>query len=203
MAEHLLNAQSALGGYSTTYSDTCLKEIDKLQIVSLAVPENGLADLNTALQLLWNVSFPGAGECLRPNSVAIEEQTVSASLLGLQADQCLVVIENNDNSDDLSDQHAAMRFLQSTLADKAYLTEQSDSLAVLEMQGSLTLPALERICMLDLYQFDSSSVARTLMEHLSVIIEFPAKDCVRLYAPRSMADDFLHAVETSLVHVAP
>jgi sarcosine oxidase subunit gamma len=203
MAEHSLRSDSALGGYSATYGDTRVQEISNIQVVSIAVPRNGLSDLNKTLQELWSVSFPEAGKCLRLDEVAMETRSVTASLLGLQADQCLAVFENRDTSDDLLLQHSAMNYLQTRLDNSAYLTEQSDGLAVLEIQGSLTEATLERICMLDISRFNSSSVARTLMEHLSVIIEFPAENHARLYSPRSMSGDFLHAIETSLVHVAP
>ena len=117
--------------------------------------------------------------------------------MGLQADQCLISIDS-----DLLADHQAFAHLKTALAETAYITDQSDSLAVLDLQGSLAQPALERICMLDLSLFDSSTVARTVMEHLSVVIEIPSSQHARLYSPRSSAKSFLHAIQTSLSNVS-
>ena len=168
-----------------------------MQLVSMAVPIGGTSALDDRLQSLWNVNFPQAGKCIRANDASIAGFKTTIALMGLQADQCLISIDS-----DLLADHQAFAHLKTALAETAYITDQSDSLAVLDLQGSLAQPALERICMLDLSLFDSSTVARTVMEHLSVVIEIPSSQHARLYSPRSSAKSFLHAIQTSLSNVS-
>ena len=196
MADFSLTPDSALAASSQMFEDTLLQEVADLQLVSVAVPNNGLQDLNERLQSLCKADFPQAGTCTRCGDVTIAEHNATMTLLGLQADQCLLSIESESLAS-----HQAYAYLRTELAGTAYLTDQSDSLAILDVKGALTLPALERICMLDLSKFSSPAVARTMMEHLSVIIELPSSQHARLYSPRSSARSFLHAVQTSLSNV--
>lgn len=84
----------------------------------------------------------------------------------------------------------------------AVTTDQSDSWAALRLRGPLARAALERICMIDLHPaaFGQDRVARTLMEHLNVIIICTNIDDYLLLSARSSAVSFLHAVETSLTN---
>ena len=196
MADFSLTPDSPLAGYSQMFEDTRLQEVSDLQLVSLAVPNDGLHALNERLQSVCKAKFPKAGTCTRVNDATIAGHNASVTLLGLQADQCLMSFQSESLP-----VHQAYAYLRSELAGTAYLTEQSDSLAVLDVKGALALPALERICMLDLSIFNASTVARTMMEHLSVIVELPSAQQARLYSPRSSAKSFLHAVQTSLNNV--
>ena len=196
MADFSLTPDSPLAGYSLMFEDTLLQEVTGLQLASVAVPHNGLQGLNARLQSLCKADFPQAGLCTRVYDLSIAGNNSTVTLLGLQADQCLLSVESKSLP-----VHQAYSQLQSELEDTAYLTDQSDSLAVLDVKGALALPALERIIMLDLSVFSSSTVARTMMEHLSVIIELPSPQHARLYSPRSSAKSFLHAVQTSLNNV--
>lgn len=196
MAELSLTSDSPLAGYSQIVEETLLQEITTLQIVSMAVPKGGLSALNSQLLKLLSVGFPQAGECLRADDIPIGEHNTKITLLGLQAEQCLLSIDSASLPD-----HHAYAHLKTELADTAYLTEQSDSYAVLDIKGDLVHPALERVCMLDLSLFGATTAARTMMEHLSVVIELPTPRHARLYSPRSTAGSFLHAMQTSLNNV--
>ena len=196
MADFSLTPDSPLAGYSQMFEDTLLQEVSDLQLVSLAVPNDGLHALNERLQSLCKAKFPKAGTCTRVDDATIAGHKAAVALLGLQSDQCLLSIQSESLP-----VHQAYAFLRSELAGTAYLTEQSDSLAVLDVNGALALPALERICMLDLSIFNASTVARTMMEHLSVIVELPSAQHARLYSPRSSAKSFSHAVQISLNNV--
>ena len=90
------------------------------------------------------------------------------------------------------------------LGPAAYVTDQSDSWAMLRIAGAGARAALERICMLDLdaAAFPEGRVARTVMEHLAAIILRDGPDSFLLMSPRSSARSFLHAVELSVENVS-
>jgi len=192
----MLTASSPLNGYSKAFNDTLVREISTLAIVSIAVPRNGLDALNERLASFSAVSFPQTGQCIRTSDVVLADTPTALVVYGLQSDQCFVVAELNGVST-----QDFFELLCAELGPAAYLTDQSDSWAVLDVEGSLVNQAMERLCMLDLTTFTASDVARTTMEHLSVIIEKPADDRVRLYSPRSSARSFLHAITTSILNV--
>ena len=89
------------------------------------------------------------------------------------------------------------------LGEIAYYTDQSDSWAMLRISGPRARSILERVCPLDLHQdvFAVGAVARTMMEHLAVIILRTDKDAFLLMSPRSSASSFLHTLETTIEHV--
>ena len=179
-----------------TFGDTTLHEINSLCIVSLAIPAGKRQALNSQLQKHWNVSIPDTGTCVRGSDTQLASEETSFALFGLQKEQCLMLIDSA-----AIDPAEALPRIHELLGNDAYIVDLSDSFVVLEVKGRLMLPALERICMLDLSSFNEGVVARTVMEHLSVIIERPAADCVRLYSPRSSAVSFLEAVRVSIQNV--
>lgn len=192
----MLSAMSPLSGYTNTFQDTSVREVSSLVILSVSVPLDGLSALNQKLNELWQTCFPGTGQCTRIDRARLQGLASSAELYGLQLDQCFLVAEPADKS-----ARDIVSHIYDALGPVAYLSDQSDSWAVLDIHGRLSLPALERICMLDLDSMQSSHVARTTMEHLSVIVEKRDIDHLRLYSPRSSASSFLHAVTTSFQNV--
>ncbi len=184
MADLSLEPESALGGYTQNFGDTHLREVTGLDIVSIAVSSGARDALSTLLQEKIGLPWPATG--------TIERAGDEAALLGLQADQCFRV--------SASQQQNPVTELACLVGDAAYLTDQSDSWVVLELDGASSVSALERICPIDLSdnEFGALNVARTSMEHISVIIERPDTHRFRLYSPRSSAHSFLHAVTTSL-----
>jgi len=97
---------------------------------------------------------------------------------------------------ELNDSDLSM--LAQELATTAAVTDQSDSWVVLEVSGERSHDVLERICPIDLHdsQFPDGAVARTMMEHLSVIVVRSSNRFV-LLSPRSSADSFRHALTQS------
>lgn len=197
MGNFELSAVSALDGYTGSFDTTYACEVGNLVIVSITIPRGGLQAVNSKLSRLWQTTFPNTGECIRIGDAQLAGQNVTLVLYGLQSDQCFLVAETDNHSTQNMLDH-----LNSELGPVAYLTDQSDSWAVLDIDGALTITAMERICMLDLASYTSSQVARTTMEHLSVIVEKQGDERVRLYSPRSSAASFLHAVTTSLHNVS-
>ena len=98
----------------------------------------------------------------------------------------------------------AVETVRAALGPAAYVTDQSDSWAMLRIAGAGIRAALERICPLDLDDevFPQGRVARTAMEHLSAIILRDGEDSFLLMSPRSSARSFLHAVELSAENVS-
>lgn len=188
MSEQTLRAVSALDNFSQTIGATHVREITPVTIVSISTPLDGHEQLNLQLEKSIGLQIPAIGK--------INRQSQSLTVLGLQADQCFMV--------SLSEQIDPANALKAKLGNTGYLTDQSDSWVVLEIDGPLSRRALERICPLDLAMgiFNEDMVARTSMEHLSVIIEHPEKNCFRLYSPRSSASSFLHAITESLSNVS-
>jgi len=187
--DQTLSAVSALNGFSQSIGSTKIREVTPVTIVSIATPLGGHEPLNTLLEKSTGLQLPAAGKINRSNE--------SLAVLGLQSDQCFLV--------SLEEQRDPANTLKAMLGTAGYLSDQSDSWAVLEINGPLSRSALERICPLDLAAevFTEESVARTSMEHLSVIIEKPGTLCYRLYSPRSSAQSFLHALTLSLSNVSP
>ena len=84
------------------------------------------------------------------------------------------------------------------------MTLQSDNWVGVRISGTRSRDALERICPLDLHPdvFGIDQVARTVMEHLGVIILREDKDSFLMLSASSSAKSFLHAIETSIHNVA-
>lgn len=187
MNNTMLSAVSPLNGFTQNYGETLLKENAQMHIISIATALGQHQQLDQQLKTHFGIGLPAVGKVNRNNQ--------GESLLGLQADQCFMVASTLQND--------PVNALAAQLADTAYLSDQSDSWAILELDGPCALPALERICTIDLDEavFLTDSMARTSMEHLSVIIERPTSSLFRLYSPRSSAQSFLHAVTVSLNNV--
>lgn len=188
MPESTLEAHSALNELSITRGDTRIWECPPMSIVSISTPLGGKQYLDDQLNLAFGIRLPATGKVSRKGD--------TLALLGLQSDQCFL-IGNEQWPDPVA--HVAL-----LLDNCAYLTDQSDSWAALSIKGPLSRSALERVCPIDIAVgvFDISCVARTAMEHLSVIIEQPEPDTFRLYSPRSSAQNFAEIICTSLDHVA-
>ena len=116
-------------------------------------------------------------------------------LLGLQQDQVFALFNHGGNR--------PVAEIEKAVGGAGYYTDQSDSWAILRLTGAAAIPALERICTLDLdtAAFPIGAGARTGMEHLNVILLREEADGFILMSARSSAASFLHAVETSVRNV--
>lgn len=188
MANYQLNEVSPGQQTLHSFDGLTVREITSTAILSCAVNPAQSGDvsavLNTTLQLNW----PSIGNCTT---------AANASCLGLQPDQCFVLLENGQKDDQTSAQDTV-----SALQTVAAVTDQSDAWIIVEISGERVRDALERICPIDLdpERFVENSVARTSMEHLSVIIVRRGEGFLML-SPRSSADSFLHCVVQSAEYV--
>ena len=192
MADFALTARTPLDGYARTFGSVALAELAGLALVSAAVPQGGDAAFAAALAEGIGASRPATGE-------SAPGDRFGARILGMQPDQLFILFEPPDPD-------RAAETVAEALGPAAYVTDQSDSWAMLRIAGAGAgaRAALERICMLDLDEdaFPQGKVARTVMEHLAVIVLRDGPDSFLLMSPRSSARSFLHAVEVSVENTA-
>ena len=190
MSEPALAPRSPLGGYQRTIGAVAIAEVAGLALVSAAVPQGGDATFSAALAEGFGAARPAPGDSTRGDRLA-------ARVLGMQPDQLFILFEAPDPD-------RATETVAAALGSAAYLTDQSDSWAMLRVAGTGVRAALERICSLDLADeaFPEGRVARTVMEHLAVIVLRDGGDSFLLMSPRSSARSFLDAVEISVETVS-
>ena len=190
MADFALEPRAPLGGYAETLGRVTLAEATGLALVSAAVPNGGDEAFAAALAEGLGATRPAAGD-------SVAGDRYGARLLGMQPDQLFILFEAPDPD-------RAAETVADALGPAAYVTDQSDSWAMLRIAGAGVRAALERICMLDLDDaaFPEGRVARTVMEHLAVIVLRDGPDSFLLMSPRSSAGSFLHAVEVSVENTA-
>ena len=139
----------------------------------------------------------GFGAALPATGASAPGDRYGARILGMQPDQVFILFAPPHPD-------RAVETVRAALGPAAYVTDQSDSWAMLRIAGAGIRAALERICPLDLDDevFPQGRVARTAMEHLSAIILRDGEDSFLLMSPRSSARSFLHAVELSAENVS-
>lgn len=90
------------------------------------------------------------------------------------------------------------------LGGSAAVTDQTDGWAWVTLSGADAVAVLARLCPLDLRPagFPVGTSARTMLQHLSVLMIRDAADSFRIAAYRSMARTLLHEVEAAMQAVA-
>lgn len=194
MLDIQLEAKPLLGGFRKTYQGTDLTEAAELvevtdfSILSIAIPLGGEAAFVAALSAAFKTSKPEPGG----STLSADGKT---RFIWMSPDQLFCLSSSAPSNAD-----AAMK---EKLKGTGYVTLQSDSWVSLRLSGPNARVALERICPIDLHEkaFHEGRVARTVMEHLGVIILRDSDDGFLLLSASSSADSFLHAVETSVLNV--
>ena len=173
---------SPLDGYAAEFNGARLAEVTGLAIVSLAVSRGMEATLAARLKKTYRLALPAPGG----SAVSGERR-----LIWMAPDQFLLIFPQV-GSDPVGE-------VRKAIGDGAWLTDQSDSYCLLRCEGPGVRKALERICPLDLdpRHFARDAAARTMMEHLGVLIVREAEDGFLLASARSSAHSFLHAVKLS------
>lgn len=178
-----LSPTSPLNGYDQTLGDMRLRELTELDLTALAIPQNGMTKLKTAIKSAIGLSMPNA-----------MKSTVNsnARLLMTQPDQLFAITIRRNSKISIGQ----------AVGDTAYVTDQTDAWVVLELSGKSARAALERICQIDLHPdtFKKNQMARTTLEHMGAIVIRTDKDTFLLMSASSSAKSFLHAVEQSAVH---
>lgn len=175
-----------LAGHDVTLGGNRIAARPELALVSVAVPLGGDAALAARLMAATGLEMPAP----TLSSVAGGWRAVS-----MTADQLLVMT--------VGDGTQVTRELTAALDGAGYTTNQTDAWVCLEVSGPAVHAALERICPLDLAPeaFPVNAAARTMMEHLGVLILRLAPDRFLLCAASSSALSFAHSVQVSLENV--
>lgn len=188
MSDFILTPQSPLEGLHLEIGAVTISEVTDRAIVSIAVPADGRNKLVKAVTASYKAKLPEVGQST-PAKVA------NAVFLGLQQDQFFLLFDHADEN--------PIEQVTAKLGESGYLTDQSDGWVIIRLSGPDTRKALARICPIDLRpdNFRMGHVARTVMEHLGVIILREDDDAFLLMSARSSAGSFLHALETSAQNV--
>ena len=186
MADLILTPETPLGGLRHETGGVAIVEITDRAIVSVAVPLGGRERLNGALTSAYGVGLPDIGTSMRSDATV---------LLGLQTDLVFLVFDRPERRPDLA--------VREKIGDAGHVTDQSDAWVALQVCGPKARATLERICPLDLHSgiFTEGTVARTVMEHLGVIIHRDGADSFLMLSARSSAESFARAVVTSAQNV--
>ena len=181
-----LSATSSLDGYDKEIGTIRLREISNQSLIAMAIPLGEETKFKNSIKNIFRLKMPS------PNKSVKNKDT---RILSTQPDQIFVLTKRTDDPE----KSMAIEFDGS-----AYITDQTDAWVILEISGSSSREALERICQLDLDKeiFQLDSMARTSMEHMSAIIIRKADDTFYLMSASSSAKSFLHAVELSAQHVS-
>lgn len=185
MADLILTAVPALGGYDQTHGDIHLREITDLAVVSIALPLGGD---EAAIGADFGLTLPAVGKTAVTDDGAMR-------LARLGRDQ-LFVLFGHETPD-------AEAIIAAKLNGAAYSTDQTDVWVGLEITGEQSRAVLERICPIDLHAgaFAVDDIARTAMEHLGTLILRTGPDTFVLLSANSSAGSFLHAIEISIRNV--
>ena len=188
MLDLALEAKPLLGHFEKAYQGAELTEATALEIVSIAIPLGGEAAFVAALSAAFKTKKPEPGE----STLSEDGKT---RFLWMSPDQLFSLTEKA-----VSNAEAEVR---EKLKSSVYVTLQSDSWVGLRLSGPKARAALERICPIDLHpaSFPEGCVARTVMEHLGVVIVRESDDGFLLLSASSSAGSFLHAIKTSIENV--
>ncbi len=188
MADITLTAREPFDGMRLETEGVTLSGVTGKALVSAAIPNGGEAAFAKSLQAAYGVSLPA------PGATALSRNSATL-LIGLQRDQIFLMFDRTDDWPE--------RCVSGKLGDATCVTDQSDGWVMARMAGPRCREALERICRLDLHPeaFAEGAVARTLMEHLNVIVWRDGAESFLLMSPRSSASSFLHALETSILNI--
>lgn len=188
MANFTLTSEPPLAGYDKTIRDVRVKAPKDLALVSIALPLRAEDKALKAIKKAYGVDLPDVGSAATSKDRAYR-------LLRMAQDQAFVMFTHTtpDAADVVSKQ----------LNGTAYVTDQTDVWTALDISGAAARAALERICPIDLHPdaFMINAVARTIMEHLGVVVLRTDEDTYTLLSASSSAGSFLHAVETSAQNV--
>jgi len=187
--EYTLTAAPPLAGYDKSFGDITLKAPADLALVSVALPLGAEDAAKKAIKAAYGSDLPEVGKCC----VTAKGKT---TLIRMATDQGFVLFAHAT--------HDAEQVVAGKLKGKAYTTDQTDVWCALEISGADARRALARICPIDLHDnaFAVHDAARTVMEHLGVIIVRTEPERWLLLSASSSAGTFLHALETSIKNVS-
>jgi sarcosine oxidase subunit gamma len=188
VADFTLTAEPPLAGTDMVIAGVRLWAPADLAVVSIALPLGREDAARNAIEAAYGVALPEIGK-----SVITPEDT---RLIRLASDLAFAMFAHATPD--------AEPVVAGRLEGAAYTTDQTDVWVALGLSGAGARRGLERICPIDLHSdaFGVDDAARTVMEHLGVLILRSGDDEYLLLSASSSARSFLHAVETSLRNIA-
>ncbi len=195
----MLQREAFLGGVRRRFGSSELIEVTGLELVSVSFAENRRDELGQALQESEGLNLPAPGQSTVSSDGRVK-------LFWMAPDQLLAVAsENRSNGGGFAAgaRSLSVEVMRSLSRNAGFYTDQSDNWCALRLSGIEVIPALERICPLDLHdsRFPVGSVGRTVIEHLHTVIHRENGQQYLLLSTSSSAQSFLHAIETSLRNV--
>ncbi len=171
-----------------------LHELGGLELVHVAVQRERLPQLIERLQDSVGLAWPEPGRFVASRATAAGPSEEPLRMMWLAPDQCMVLAPRGS---------AELARVIESIEPFGHVTDQSDNWVAVNFAGELAVPALERICPLDLHisAMPHGSAARTVMEHLAVIIARVSDDGFVLLSPSSSAHSFRHALVTSVANL--
>jgi len=191
VVEWKLHSVPFLGKAHVEFEETHIAEVPDLSLVSIAFSSNRRGELEQALQDSLGLALPSPGR----SEMAADG---SIGLFWMAPDQLLALASGQESDQTLLDH------VRNVTGNAGYYTNQTDNWCALRLGGNLAMPALERVCPLDLHVsvFPMGSVARTVMEHIHTVIHRENERQFLLLSPSSSAQSFMHAITASLRNVS-
>jgi len=171
-------------------ADVIIEECLSRAIVSIGISAGEENKLAKTINSSFNIDLPVVG-------YSTVSDIKNVRLLGLQKDQYFLIFDYFE-FDPLVE-------LSKDLKNYAYLTDQTDSWAMLTLSGDSARVILQQACPVDLHptKFKKDAVCRTIIEHLSVIILCESMNRFLILSPRSTAKSFLEFIKKSLKSFDP
>ena len=188
MSDYILEKLSALEGVEYEFDGVAISEVTNMSLVMAAIPKGTLANVESAIKKSCGLSIPKIQK-------SSESPDSSITFWRLQNNQVLVFFAYEGND--------AESYLKSKLNAPVYLTDQSDTWAMIRVKGPRSRDILERICPINIDKdvFTVGSVSRTVMEHIGTIIYRDEDDSYTLLTMRSFGRSMIHAIEVSANNV--
>ena len=188
VSDYILEKESALEGVEHEFNGVNVSEVTDKSLVMVAIPRGTLVDVESAIKKSCGLSIPKMEQ-------STESSDSSITLWRLQNSQVLAYF-SYDGDDSES-------YIKGKFNAPAYFTDQSDTWAMIRVDGPKCRDVLERICPIDIStdEFSVGDVSRTIMEHIGTIIYRDGEDSYVLLTMRSFGVSMLHAIEVSVKNV--
>ena len=186
MHKFKLIGNTALGSFDQEINGISIAEITDVEILALAI-KNGVENKKKAASIFkkqLGCSLPQPGQASKTKEPVIK-------VLRMSSDQLFIIYKIKESK--------KVENILSKMDGKFYITEQSNAWAGLSVSGPNVISCLERVCPIDISE-NSRGVycfARTVMEHLGVIIIRCKENEFELFSSSSSAKSFLNVIKTS------
>jgi len=184
VSNYTLIKLSPLEGVRHDFEGVSISEVIDQSLVMLAMPKGKTDQIASSLQKSCGASIPDI--CQSSNS-----DDGSITFWRLQKNQLMVYFSYQKDD--------AESYLKNKFNAPAYYTDQSDSWAMIRVNGDESCKVLERVCPLNLDPniFKVGDVSRTVMEHIGTIIYKEDNNSFVLLTMRSFGKSMVHALEVS------